>query len=47
MGESKNDLEATGWKIDTSANHSWADVSERITDHIKSLNFGYRKNLTK
>ena len=38
---------ASGWKVTEKKEHSWEVVSERITDYIQSLNFGYRKALTK
>lgn len=43
LGEAKEDLSEVGWQIDQSAGHKWEQVSERITDYIKSLNWGYRK----
>ena len=45
LGESKHDLKEAGWGIDTSAKNSWAEVSEKIQNYIRSLNFGYRKKL--
>jgi len=39
-------LKEAGWGIETSATNSWEDVSSKIQDHIRSLNFGYRKKLT-
>ena len=45
LGESKEDLKSAGWQIDSTAGNSWQEVSERIQDYIRSLNFGYRKKL--
>ena len=45
LGESKKDLACSGWNVPEKIEHSWEAASERITDHIRSLNFGYRKAL--
>ena len=45
LGEAKGDLESVGWKIDSNAPNDWEHLSERITDYIKSLNYGYKKKL--
>ena len=45
LGESREDLSETGWKVDSSAPNKWAEVAEKIQDHIKSINWGYRKKL--
>ena len=38
------DLESTGWTVGNKP-HDWAVASEKITDYIQSLNYGYRKVL--
>ena len=46
LGEHVGDLEGAGWKVgEDNKQNNWDALSERITDHIKSLNFGYRKTL--
>ena len=46
LGESREDLNETGWKVDPEAPNKWAEVAEKIQDHVKSLNWGYKKKLT-
>ena len=43
LGESKSDLESLGWQIDANAENNWEQLSERITDHVRGLNYGYKK----
>ena len=35
----------SGWKIDGNSEHDWEQASGRITDYIKSINWGYKKKL--
>ena len=45
LGESRKDLESVGWKTDSNGAVNWDQLSERITDHVKGLNYGYKKKL--
>ena len=45
LGESKKDLESVGWQVDSNAAVNWDQLSERITDYVKGLNYGYKKKL--
>ena len=45
LGESKKDLESVGWQVDSNAAVNWDQLSERITDHVRGLNYGYKKKL--
>lgn len=45
LGEAKKDQEYAGWKVDRDAPHVWEEALEKINDHVRSLNFGYKKNL--
>lgn len=45
LGESLSDSQSVGWNISENSKHTWETASEKITDYIKSLNFGYRKTL--
>lgn len=45
LGEAKEDLLEAGWPIDHTVSNSWAEVSEKIQNYVRSLNFGYRKKL--
>ena len=45
LGESKKDLEFVGWQVDSNAAVNWDQLSERITDYVKGLNYGYKKKL--
>jgi thioredoxin reductase (NADPH) len=45
LGEARDDLNEVGWKVDPDIKHNWEVAHEKVTDHIKSINFGYRKKL--
>ena len=45
LGEAREDLLEAGWAIDHTAKNSFSEVSQKIQDYIRSLNFGYRKKL--
>ena len=38
-------MSATGWKVESNSEHDWQVVSEKITNYVRSLNFGYRTTL--
>lgn len=46
-GELREDQRECGWKIDVHAQHDWTTMLENINNHIRSLNWGYKKTLIK
>lgn len=44
-GSMKRDMVEAGWEIDSNAKHSWAKMIENVNNHVKSLNWGYKKML--
>src|SRR4051812_19060680 len=47
LGESREDLSETGWKVDPQAPNAWSEAAEKIQDHVRSLNWSYKKKLNK
>ena len=47
VGEAREDQQECGWKIDTKAPHDWTVMLDNISNHIRSLNWGYKKALIK
>ena len=46
LGEGMHDAEGAGWKVEADKKQiNWEQAIERVTDYIRSLNFGYRKSL--
>lgn len=46
LGESADEAVEYGWaKNPAGGSHSWETLREKVQDHIKSLNFGYRVKL--
>ena len=46
LGEKYHDHANTGW-IHEKPKHDWEKMIENINDHIRGINYGYRKDLTK
>lgn len=40
-------MSEAGWKIDPQSPNSWEEVAEKIQDHVRSLNWGYKVKLNK
>jgi thioredoxin/glutathione reductase (selenoprotein) len=45
VGELREDQKECGWNIDTSLPHSWETMIEHVNNHIRSLNWNYKKQL--
>ncbi|KAL9656245.1 hypothetical protein ABK040_007860 [Willaertia magna] len=46
LGETiKHDISHYGWKID-SISHDWSTLVQNVQNHIRSINFGYRIDMT-
>lgn len=46
LGEAKHDQKVSGWEVNDEA-HNWEKMVKNVNGHIRSLNFGYRSELTK
>lgn len=45
LGESKADLEATGWNIDVKATHEWAKMTAGVSKYIRNLRWNAKLTL--
>jgi hypothetical protein len=45
IGEAHHASLGYGWEAAAVPSHNWITLRERVQDHIKSLNFGYRVEL--
>eukprot|EP00096_Caligus_rogercresseyi_P014818 TRINITY_DN730_c0_g1_i2.p1 TRINITY_DN730_c0_g1~~TRINITY_DN730_c0_g1_i2.p1 ORF type:complete len:605 (+),score=119.83 TRINITY_DN730_c0_g1_i2:160-1974(+) len=45
LGEAIRDAKEYGWAITDPATHKWTDMVAAVTNHIRSLNWGYRVQL--
>ena len=45
VGELRDDQKECGWNIDTSLPHNWELMIENVDNHIRSLNWNYKKQL--
>ena len=46
LAEARHDQERSGWSQDFSEQHSWQTLVDNVQQHIKSLNWGYKKDLS-
>lgn len=47
LGEKYHDHPSTGWVHENAPKHDWDKMIESINDHIRGINYGYRKDLAK
>ena len=47
LGEKYHDHPSTGWVHENAPKHDWNKMIENINDHIRGINYGYRKDLAK
>lgn len=47
VGELRKDQAEAGWEVDEETPHNWERMRESVTNHIKSLNWGYRTQMMK
>lgn len=47
LGESYNDQLLAGWSLPSKPEHDWGKMVESVNNHVRSLNFGYKSELTK
>ncbi|CAM9797151.1 unnamed protein product, partial [Chrysoparadoxa australica] len=45
LGAGMEDAKNLGWKVGDEPEHDWATLVEKVQNHIKMLNFGYRVGL--
>lgn len=42
-GEMRHDQQETGWNVDSTVQHDWKKMKTNVGNHIKGLNWGYKK----
>lgn len=47
MGEIREDMEEVGWNVPKEKSLDWSKMIEKVTNHVRSLNWGYRSTLNK
>ena len=47
LAEARDDLNIQGWDIDKKQTFNWGKLQKAVQSHIKSLNYGYKTDLTK